>query len=63
MVHEKARWRRSCYTAELKLLFLYRFWRIEPDAFHVVVLKLLASHLEISKIHNWNSSLYSRVFY
>lgn len=34
-------------TAELKLLFLYRFWRIEPDAFLAVVLKLLTFHLEI----------------
>lgn len=34
-------------TAELKLPFLYRFWRIEPNAFHVVVLKLLTFHLDI----------------
>lgn len=34
-------------TAELKLLFLDRFWRIEPDAFLAVVLKLLTFHLEI----------------
>lgn len=50
-------------TAELKLRFLYQFWRIEPDAFPGSGSQTADfSFRNLSKIRNWNSSLYSRVF-